>query len=379
MNSKLSLLALALFACSTLAGVAQEEIRSAALNGPVVNTTTGDVTIGINAPNAKQVVLQLDGRRDTTMTRADNGHWTLSTRVQPGVYRYLMVVDGVPTLDPNNVYIMRDVNIVKNLLVVDNAEHTMPMATHDVPHGTVATVWYDSPTLKVQRRMAVYTPPGYESGKQRYPVLYLLHGSGGDETAWLEQGMTAQILDNLIAQGKARPMIVVMPNGHTDTPAAATPMTQPQFEHKQWMEGTFEASFDDIVNFVDATYRTRAHKRYRAITGLSMGGFHSLYISANNPNQFGYVGLFSAAVSPHPGSTSAIYNDLEAKLKAQAKGRPALYWIAIGKDDFLYDENVKLRQLLDAARMRYTYVESAGGHSWANWRDYLQQFVPLLF
>ena len=187
--------------------------------------------------------LQLDGRPDTLLSRDDKGQWSFTATLAPDVYRYLFVVDGVPTLDPNNVYTMRDVSVVKNLLVVDNAERTMPMAFHDVPHGSVTTAWYDSPAAGCKRRLSVYTPPGYEFSSASYPVLYLLHGSGGDETAWLEQGFVAQILDNLIAQGKARPMIVVMPNGHIDTPSAAMPMAQPKFEHQRWMEGSFEQSF----------------------------------------------------------------------------------------------------------------------------------------
>ncbi len=371
-------LILSVMTLAALTATSQEEIRTSALNGPVIDSN-GNVTLSITAPHADRVTLQLDGRQDTLMTRGNDGAWTVTTNVKPGVYRYLMIVDGVPTLDPNNVYTMRDVNTVKNLLVVDNAAHTMALADHDVPHGTVSMVSYDSPTIGVTRRMSVYTPPGYESNRSRYPVLYLLHGSGGDETAWLEQGRAAQVLDNMIASGDIRPMIVVMPNGHTDTPSAYTPMVQPRFEHQQWMEGTFERSFDDIVTFVDKTYRTKPDSRHRAIAGLSMGGYHSLYISANNPDKFAYVGLFSAAVTPRNNGGDDIYGDIETKLKNQARKRPALYWIGIGKDDFLYEDNVKLRVLLKNARMRYAYHESEGGHSWANWRAYLQIFLPQLF
>lgn len=357
---------------------AQQEIRSAALNGPIVDGE-GNVTLSISAPKADEVVLQLDGQADTPLSRADNGLWTYASRLAPGVYRYLFVIDGVPTLDPNNVYTMRDVSVVKNLLVIDNAQHTMPLATHDVPHGSISTVWYNSPSLGCDRRLSVYTPAGYELSDERYPVLYLLHGSGGDETAWLEQGFVAQLLDNLIAAGKARPMIVVMPNGHIDTPSAAMPMEQPKFEHQRWMEGSFETSFADIMNFVEKVYRVRADRHSRAIAGLSMGGFHSLYISANNPDTFDYIGLFSAAVTPRNNSDAELYSNLDAKLRFISQASPTLYWIGIGRDDFLYDENVKLRHRLDAAGIKYTYIESDGGHTWANWRSYLRQFVLLIF
>lgn len=362
----------------TFTAAAQQEIRSAALSGPVISDN-GTVTLSITAPEAKQVSLQLDGRPDTLLSRGDKGQWSFTATLAPDVYRYLFVVDGVPTLDPNNVYTMRDVSVVKNLLVVDNAERTMPMAFHDVPHGSVTTAWYDSPAAGCKRRLSVYTPPGYEFSSASYPVLYLLHGSGGDETAWLEQGFVAQILDNLIAQGKARPMIVVMPNGHIDTPSAAMPMAQPKFEHQRWMEGSFEQSFPDIIAYIEKAYRVRTDKHSRAIAGLSMGGFHSLFISANNPDLFDFVGLFSAATTPRRNADAPFYSNIDAKLKAQAERHPALYWIAIGRDDFLYDENVKLRHKLDSLGMKYQYTESDGGHIWANWRHYLQEFVTQLF
>lgn len=370
---------------TALASSAQQEIRrGASATSPVVGSD-GRVTFTLAAPQASEVKMQLDGSADLTMSRGADGLWRVTTpsALAPDVYRYLYVVDGVPVLDPSNVHTMRDVSTVKSLLVIDTPRHDLPLAVHDVPHGTVSAVWYDSPTLGRQRRMMVYTPAGYESCRTRYPVLYLLHGSGGDETAWLEQGFVAQMLDNMIAAGEVSPMIVVMPNGHTDTDAApgadARGLVAPSFDHKQWMEGSFELSFGDVTAFVEAHYRTRAVKRGRAIAGLSMGGLHSLYISANHPSQFGYIGLFSAAVSPRGGDSASVYQDLDGKLRELARQRPSLYWIGIGKDDFLYDENVKLRERLDNVHLRYTYVESDGGHEWRNWRAYLRQLLPLLF
>ena len=269
-----------------------------------------------------------------------------------------------------------------NTFVLD-PQGDCPMAVHDVPHGEVRAVWYDSPTLGCTRRMMIYLPPGYELSRQKYPVFYLLHGSGGDETVWLEQGRAAQVLDNLIASGQAEPMIVVMPNGNVDERAASNMSekgnVQPTFVHKNWMDGKFEETFTDIMNWVDQNYRTRDTKRYRAIAGLSMGGYHSLYISANQPEDFAYVGLFSAAIGRMDQGKSKIYDDLEAKLIAQFKQRPRLYWIGIGKDDFLYKDNTEFRQMLDKNRLRYTYHESGAGHEWANWRDYLVIFTKQLF
>ena len=372
-------------AAIALTATAQQEIRrgTAQADGPRVEKD-GRVTFTLAAPTATAVTMQLDGSADLTLSRSGDV-WTVTTpkALSPDVYRYLYVVDGVPVLDPSNVHTMRDVSTVKNLLIIDTPQRDLPLAVHDVPHGTVSAVWYNSPTLGRQRRMMVYTPAGYDSGRTRYPVLYLLHGSGGDETAWLEQGFVAQMLDNLIATGKVSPMIVVMPNGHTDTDAApgadGRGLVAPSFDHKQWMEGSFEQSFGDIMAYVESHYRTRALKRGRAIAGLSMGGLHSLYISANRPADFGYVGLFSAAVMPRGGNTAPVYQDLDGKLKALARQRPSLYWIGIGKDDFLYKENAGLRERLDNAKVRYTYVESDGGHEWRNWRAYLLQLLPLLF
>ena len=345
-------------------------------------TTDGTVTFKIKAAKADTVRLIIDTRLDTLMRRTGNDTWSITLRdLEPDLYMYYYTIDGMKVLDNENAQVLRDVKSVMNTFVLD-PKGDCPVAVHDVPHGKVEAVWYDSPTLKAKRRMMIYLPPGYDEGRQKYPVFYLLHGTGGDETVWLEQGHAAQVLDNLIATGDAEPMIVVMPNGHPDTPAAVgigSNNDQPTFAHKQWMEGTFEQSFNDIMNWVDNNYRTRASKRYRAIAGLSMGGYHSLYISANQPDDFAYVGLFSAAIGRMDQGKSKIYDDLEAKLVTQFKQRPRLYWIGIGKDDFLYKDNAAFREMLDKNRLRYTYHESGAGHEWANWRDYLILFTPLLF
>ena len=352
------------------------------VNSPEISKN-GDVTFKIKAANADTVRLIIDSRLDTLMRRTGNETWSITLRnLEPDLYMYHYVIDGMKVLDPENAQVLRDVKNVMNTFILD-PNGDSPVAVHDVPHGKVEAVWYDSPTLNAKRRMMVYLPPGYEQGRQRYPVFYLLHGTGGDETVWLEQGHAAQVLDNLIASGKAEPMIVVMPNGHPDTPAAAgmgpNNNEQPTFAHKQWMEGTFEQSFNDIMTWVDNNYRTRAAKRYRAIAGLSMGGYHSLYISANQPDDFAYVGLFSAAISRMDQGKCKIYDDLEGKLVTLFKQRPRLYWIGIGDKDFLYKDNAEFRQMLDKNRLRYTYHESGAGHEWANWRDYLIIFTQLLF
>ena len=343
----------------------------------------GSVTFKVKAADADTVRLIIDSRLDTLMKHTGNETWSITLRdLEPDLYMYHYIVDGMKVLDNENAHTLRDVKNVMNTFVLD-PQGDCPMAVHDVPHGTVQAVWYDSPTLNMNRRMMIYLPPGYDQNRQKYPVFYLLHGSGGDETVWLEQGRAAQVLDNLIASGQAEPMIVVMPNGNVDERAASNMSekgnVQPTFAHKNWMDGKFEESFIDIMNWVDQNYRTRNTKRYRAIAGLSMGGYHSLYISANQPEDFAYVGLFSAAIKRMDQGKSKIYDDLETKLVTQFKQRPRVYWIGIGKDDFLYKDNTEFRQMLDKNRLRYTYHESGAGHEWANWRDYLVIFTQLIF
>lgn len=319
------------------------------------------------------------------MQKEENGVWTYTTSVPaPELHTYCFYVDGMRMLDPNNVYMLRDIATYTNYFLVDG-ELSQNYLVREVPHGTVSKVWYPSPTLGMERRrMTVYTPAGYEDSQESYPVLYLLHGAGGDENAWSELGRAVQILDNLIAQGKAKPMIVVMPNGNGGQEAVPgeypNSMYKPSFMNPKTMEGSFEKAFPDIMNYVETHYRTVNDKAHRAIAGLSMGGFHSLYISANYPNKFGYVGLFSAAINRQSKSENAyIYENLEEKLAAQFAEAPKLYFIAIGNGDFLYQDNVKYRQLLDNHGYKYEYMETDGGHEWRNWRKYLNHLLPELF
>lgn len=318
------------------------------------------------------------------MTRRADGVWEYTTPapLAPELYGYSIQVDGFRTVDPGNVHVVRDVASIFNVFLIEGGRADL-YKVNDVPHGTVSRVWYHSETLGADRRMTVYTPAGYENSGRKYPVLYLLHGMGGDEEAWVTLGRAAQILDNLIAEGKAEPMIVVMPNGNVAMEAApgqtSDGFIQPTMQLPHTMDGEMERHFPDLVEFVDAHYRTIRRAESRAIAGLSMGGFHSLHISKQYPGMFGYVGLFSAAILPRDGVGSSIYADTESKLATQFAVMPKLYWIAIGKDDFLYEANVEYRRLLDEKGYPYTYYESEGGHTWRNWRIYLTEFVPQLF
>lgn len=347
------------------------------------------VTFRMKAPDAKKVEIEgsfLNGRKD--MTKGNDGVWTYSSApLWPELHTYCFYVDGIRMLDPQNVYMIRDIATYTNYFLIDGAL-SANYIVRDVPHGTMSKVWYPSPTLGMnQRRMTVYTPAGYDNNtKEKYPVLYLLHGAGGDENAWSELGRAAQILDNLIAQGKAKPMIMVMPNGNGGQQAVPgeypNSMYKPSFMNERTMDGAIEAAFvKDVVGYVDSHYRTIADKQHRAIAGLSMGGFHSLWISANNPETFDFVGLFSAAISREnpQGEYAYIYQDLDKKLTAQFKKAPKLYYIAIGDKDFLFNDNVNYRSKLDAKGVNYEYWETDGGHEWRNWRKYLNAFLQKIF
>ncbi len=317
------------------------------------------------------------------LVEKEGGIWEYTTEpLAPELYSYTFLVDGLRMMDPNNVYMIRDVASVTNVFIVGGGQGDL-YKVNSVPHGTVARRWYNSPTLGKERRLTIYTPPGYEKSGKSYPVLYLLHGMGGDEEAWIALGRTSQILDNLIAEGKAKPMIVVMTNGNVDQEAApgesALGFYKPNMQLPSTMEGSMERSFPDVVKFIDSNYRTIKKKSGRAIAGLSMGGFHSLHISKEYPDMFDYVGLFSAAILPNENVTSPVYDNFDQKLKVQFDKKPKLYWIAMGKTDFLYQSGVDFRKRLDDAGHTYVYRESEDGHIWKNWRIYLSEFVPMLF
>ena len=365
---------------------------------PVVSPEIHDnntVTFRFKAPKAVRVQLtgdflpvqknaKFEAPGIVDLKEGQEGVWEYTTPepLKPELYSYSFIVDGLRMNDPANVYLIRDVSTLTNVFIIggDRADF---YKVNPVPHGTVSRIWYDSPALGLERRMTVYTPAGYETSGKRYPVLYLLHGMGGDEEAWISLGRTAQILDNLIAQGKAKPMIVVMPNGNASQEAApgesSRGMVPPTMQLPKTMEGSYEQAFPEIVKFIDKNYRTIKSKSGRAIAGLSLGGFHSLHISKQYPDMFNYIGLFSAAIMPNKEVSSPIYENMEGKLKVQFDKNPALYWIAIGKTDFLYKANEEYRKLLDEKGYKYTYYESDEGHIWKNWRIYLTEFVPMLF
>jgi enterochelin esterase family protein len=373
-----------------LGSMAQQQLgQRPRVKSPVVNAD-GTVTFNFYDPTAQRVSVNGDfreiGSQRLEMKKQDNGVWTVTTApLNPELYSYSLSVDGQRFVDPSNSYVNRDISTLSNIFIVskssDDKGHLYQV--NNVPHGTLSRVWYDSPTLGQQRRMTVYLPAAYD-GKKRFPVMYLLHGHGGDETAWGDLGRASQIMDNLIAEGKCVPMIVVMPNGNPTCNAAPGWWHEGMYTpdgnafNQRGAKATMEESFLDIVKYVDSHYQTIAKREGRAVTGLSMGGGHTFGISRLYPETFDYYGLQSAATRMAFGGS-----DNQAKFDEQMarlfNSKPKLYWIAIGKEDFLMQMNNDLRKYLDEKGYKYEYYENDGGHIWRNWRIYLTMFAQKIF
>ena len=376
---KRSLLVLALLSAAFAAQAQQALGPGTGLVSPEINPDH-TVTFRIHAPKARTVRITGDflPKRVEDLREGPGGVWTFTSEPLEGeLYSYSFLVDGRRVPDPSNIYQNRDIATWTNIFTL-SAEQGDPgwyYEVHDVPHGSVSHVWYDSPTLGKQRRLTVSTPAGYESNpKTKYPVLYLLHGSGGDEDAWLDLGRTVQILDNLIAEGKAKPMIVVMPNGvwfNQAGPGYAVNMFQPTMANSRSQSTEeVERSFPDIMNYVEKTYRVAKGYANTAVAGLSMGGRQSCALSLRYPKRFGYVGLFSGVAVPEGN---------EAAFDAVFAAHPKLYWIGCGKDDGIIVNSRKLKDWCDAKGYPATLYESDGGHIWRNWRIYLTEFAQKLF
>ncbi len=316
------------------------------------------------------------------MVKNDTNLWTLTVGpLKPELYSYTLIIDGVRVLDPNNPLVKRDGTRNENMLFIPGTESDL-YAVKDVPHGTLSKIWYDSPTLKLNRRMYVYTPAGYENSNSKYPVFYLLHGGGGDEDAWTTLGRACQIMDNLIAQGKAKPMIVVMPNGNPGQSAAFTDSPVQKVTHAPYDMGSglFEESMvKDVIPYIESHYRVIAEKNSRAVSGLSMGGMQTLSLSGKYPSMFGYIGVMSMGLVDRTAMGLKPDPEQDAKFEALKNSGYKLYWVGVGKEDFLYKSVQDLRTALDKHGLKYTYRESTGGHSWTNWRIYLSEFAPQLF
>jgi enterochelin esterase-like enzyme len=340
------------------------------------------VTFRVLSENANAVTINgswMGFGQTLPLTKGEQGVWSVKIDPLPSsMYHYNFFIDGVSAIDPTNPHALRDGTRYASLLMVPGkAAETFQV--NEVPHGNLAQVWYNSASLKSQRRMYVYTPPGYESSNESYPVLYLLHGGGGDEDAWTSLGRANYILDNLIAEGKAKPMLVVMTNGNAYQTSSLRqvpglpPITR---ENSAQFQGQFEKSLvEDVIPYIEKNYRVKAGKGSRAISGLSMGGMHTINASLSYPNTFGYIGVMSSGIF----NQNADLADLEGKFVALKNSGVNKYWVACGKDDFVMASNKTLLNLLKQSGLEHEYFENEGGHTWANWRTYLSMFAPMLF
>jgi len=340
------------------------------------------ITFRILAPKAETVQLASSGDlpgigfgQSRSLTKGTNGVWEATLGpLPPGAYRYSFNVDGVTVVDPRNPKTSESNESTWSLVQVPGADW---MDTKDIPHGAVAEVTYWSATLKRFRRLHVYTPPGYETGAGKFPIFYLLHGAFDSDDSWSSVGRAGVIMDNLIAAGKAKPMVMVMPHGHTGPFSFGMPLG-----------GEFEPEFvADIMPQMEKRYRVLTDRQNRAMAGLSMGGAHTLNIGIPHLDKFAYLGVYSSgsigsaggmggAQPPGPSfeeKNKAILDD--AKLKEGLK----LFWFATGKDDFLVGTTRATVDMLKKHQFQVVYKETDGAHTWDKWREYLNEFAPQLF
>ena len=364
--------------------------RIYAPNASSVFLNAGDLPPVTFTPPGATPVPQTPGAPGATVfTRGENGVWefTTATPAPPGAFRYAIMVDGVRTLDPVNTRLSESNTNNWSLFFVPGIELE---EIRDVPHGAVAEVFYASSVLKATRRMHVYTPPGYEAGNQKYPVFYLLHGAGDNDDAWTSVGRAGFILDNLIAAGRAVPMIVVMPAGHQPPQGAAATGAAAALAPSGINRFTQEL-VDDVMPYVERRYRTLADRPHRAIAGLSMGGSQTLDIAFRHLARFAYIGVFSSGATlgggrgAAPGATPAPPPpDWEAVHLADLdntglKQGTRLIWLATGVDDRLIAATRTTVEVLKKHGFQPEFKETPGAHTWLVWRDYLREFAPRLF
>lgn len=339
----------------------------------------GKVTFRLLAPNVEKVRLSSSdlpsvGGRGVELTKGDEGIWSASVDAPPGYYRYTFNVDGVTVVDPRNPSTSESVSSVSSLLAIPGKQW---MDTQDVPHGAVSEITYFSKSLNRFRRMHVYTPPGYEKGEGVFPVLYLLHGAGDSDDSWTTVGRASFILDNLIAAGQAKPMIVVMPAGHAGA-----------FRFGASGPDEFAQDFaGDLMPYIEGNFRVKADRDSRAMAGLSMGGSQTLNIAIPSLEKFAYLGVFSSGVFgivPNPNAPprqGPSYEEQHQKVldDTSIKEGLRLFWFATGKEDFLVETSRATVEMFKKHGFTVAYEEGEGGHNWIVWQQYLNQFAPKLF
>ena len=336
----------------------------------------GRVTFRLRAPNAKEVQLRCEGVKATNMLKDDQGVWSFTTeRLGPDIYVYSFSVDGLHVIDPSNPLLKY------NLLNTDSQVHvpgpkTLPWEINDVPHGQLHRHFYKSAVAGDERDFFVYTPPGYDSAaKKQYPVLYLLHGYSDDASAWTSVGCANTILDNLIARGQAKPMLVVMPLGYGTMEIVKGGWSGVR-NRELWQRNVDkfrETLLNEVMPQAEKAYRVSADRKTRAITGLSMGGTESLLAGLNTLDRCAWIGAFSS------GGLNTNFASQFPALDEKASDRLRLLWIGCGQQDGLLAANQRLSEWLKSKGVRHTWVETPGAHSFRVWRRYLAEFVPLLF
>ncbi|MDB6138339.1 MAG: putative esterase [Verrucomicrobiaceae bacterium] len=333
------------------------------------------VTFTFKTIDAKAVAVTGDFGKTGPMTRNDAGEWSVTTApLEPNIYSYKLSVDGQIVPDPQCHSFKPERVGVSNAFEVPGDTPAVWDSRPGIAHGAVQALEYPSSSLGITRHLRVYTPPGYDAAKEKkFPVLYLFHGSGDNEATWTDFGKAHLILDNLIAEGKARPMIAVMPDGHTappmprDAPGAA--------EARAKNQGNFERDLlEDVIPYVEGHFRIQADRGSRAIIGLSMGGNQSLLIGLNRLDLFAWVGGMSSAVREPDTQLAPFFANA-----GTANEKLKLLWFGVGKDDFLLKDNQTLDAKLTEKQVKHTFVESAGAHAWPVWRRYLAEFAPLVF
>lgn len=340
---------------------------------PVVNPDR-TVTFRIKAPKATEVKLGGDFlKQSLAMTKGEEGVWSVTTEpLAPALYSYNFTVDGVRNIDPNNPYIKPGVRSTDSAFEVP-ADSPRAYDIRPVPHGTVHMHWYHSKAIDAPRSVWVYTPAGYESGSGKLPVLYLLHGSGDTENGWVTMGRANVILDNVIADGKAKPMIVVMPFGHPQ-PAVGVNRGVTGVNDRALFEKDL---LGDVIPLVEKTYRISGSADQRALAGLSMGGGQSLEIGLGHMDLFHWVGVFSSGL--REGQTPEQRFPAALADVAATNKNLKLFWIACGTSDPGYAGAQNLDKVLTEKGIRHSFTASEGAHTWRVWQAYLEQFTPLLF
>ena len=377
MRKKLLLSFLCLSVVFVAFGQELANFRRVAVISPEIGEET--VTFRYSAPQAKLV--RLYGSWMTSydssinmMKNDSTGVWAVSiAKPATELYTYNFIVDGLSSNDPNNIFMQRDGTRYLSVLLVPGEKTENYFEANQ--RGNLEKVWYDSPTIGMSRRMFIYTPFGYNTSNQKYPVLYLLHGAGGDEDAWSTMGRACQILDNLIEKGLAVPMICVMPNGNPGQAAARTLMLPEKTIDRSDPNTAnmyVNSIVKDIVPYVESHYRVYADPDHRAISGLSMGGGHTISVTNEYPGTFKYILPLSMGIN-------ANQTDIDQKLQGVKNAGYKLYWVGVGSSDFVWQSAQNLDAALTRNGMEHTFYVTDGGHTWANWRIYLNTFAPLLF